>query len=139
MPWTPGLPASTSTSSAVGKGRIRVTDDGVGMGREDSLLSLDRHATSKIRAATDLQSVGTFGFRGEALPSIAAVSRMTLETKGASEPLGTRVRIKGGTITEVDDVPRRRGTTVEVSNVFFNAPARSKFLKAVGGGGARRE
>ena len=115
-----------------GKGRIRVTDDGVGMGREDSLLSLDRHATSKIRAATDLQSVGTFGFRGEALPSIAAVSRMTLETKGASDPLGTRVRIKGGTITEVDDVPRRRGTTVEVSNVFFNAPARSKFLKAVG-------
>jgi DNA mismatch repair protein MutL len=115
-----------------GKGRIRVTDDGVGMGREDSILSLDRHATSKIRAATDLQSVGTFGFRGEALPSIAAVSRMTLETKGASDPLGTRVRIKGGTITEVDDVPRRRGTTVEVANVFFNAPARSKFLKAVG-------
>ena len=115
-----------------GKGRIRVTDDGVGMGREDALLSLDRHATSKIRAATDLQSVGTFGFRGEALPSIAAVSRMTLETRGASDPLGTRVRVKGGTITEVDDVPRRRGTTVEVSNVFFNAPARSKFLKAVG-------
>ena len=115
-----------------GKGRIRVTDDGVGMGREDALLSLDRHATSKIRAATDLQSVGTFGFRGEALPSIAAVSRMTLETRGTSDPLGTRVRVKGGTITEVDDVPRRRGTTVEVSNVFFNAPARSKFLKAVG-------
>jgi DNA mismatch repair protein MutL len=115
-----------------GKGRIRVTDDGVGMGREDSLLSLDRHATSKIRAARDLQSVGTFGFRGEALPSIAAVSRMTIETRGASDPLGTRVRVKGGTITDVDDVPRRRGTTVEVSNVFFNAPARSKFLKAVG-------
>ena len=115
-----------------GKRRIRVTDDGVGMGREDALLSLDRHATSKIRAATDLQSVGTFGFRGEALPSIAAVSRMTLETKGDSDPLGTLVRVKGGTIMGVEDVPRRRGTTVEVSDVFFNAPARSKFLKAVG-------
>jgi len=114
-----------------GKGRIRVTDDGIGMGREDALLSLDRHATSKIRRAKDLQSVSTFGFRGEALPSIAAVSRMTIETRGASDPLGTRVRVQGGTITEVDDVPRRRGTTVEVSNVFFNAPARSKFLKAV--------
>ena len=115
-----------------GKRRIRVTDDGVGMGREDALLSLDRHATSKIRAAVDLQSVGTFGFRGEALPSIAAVSRMTLETRGDSDSLGTRVRVKGGTITGVDDLPRRRGTTVEVSDLFFNAPARSKFLKAVG-------
>ena len=115
-----------------GKRRIRVTDDGVGMGREDALLSLDRHATSKIRAAVDLQSVGTFGFRGEALPSIASVSRMTLETRGDSDPLGTRVRVKGGTITGVDDLPRRRGTTVEVSDLFFNAPARSKFLKAVG-------
>ena len=115
-----------------GKRRIRVTDDGVGMGREDALLSLDRHATSKIRAAVDLQSVGTFGFRGEALPSISAVSRMRLETMGDSDPLGTRVRVKGGTVTGVDDVARRRGTTVEVSDLFFNAPARSKFLKAVG-------
>ena len=115
-----------------GKRRIRVTDDGVGMGREDALLSLDRHATSKIRAAADLQSVGTFGFRGEALPSIAAVSRMTIETRDESDALGTHVRVRGGAITAVDDVPRRRGTTVEVSDVFFNAPARSKFLKAVG-------
>ena len=115
-----------------GKRRIRVTDDGVGMGREDALASLDRHATSKIRAASDLQSVGTFGFRGEALPSIAAVSRLTLQTKAESDPLGTRVRVNGGTITGFDDTPRRRGTTVEVSTLFFNAPARSKFLKAVG-------
>ena len=115
-----------------GKRRIRVTDDGVGMGREDALASLDRHATSKIRAAVDLQAVETFGFRGEALPSIAAVSRMTLETKEESDPLGTRVRVNGGTITGFDDAPRRRGTTVEVSTLFFNAPARSKFLKAVG-------
>ena len=115
-----------------GKRRIRVTDDGVGMGREDALASLDRHATSKIRVAVDLQAVETFGFRGEALPSIAAVSRMTLETKEESDPLGTRVRVNGGTITGFDDAPRRRGTTVEVSTLFFNAPARSKFLKAVG-------
>ncbi len=115
-----------------GKRRIRVTDDGVGMGREDALASLDRHATSKIRAASDLQSVATFGFRGEALPSIAAVSRLTLQTKAESDPLGTRVRVNGGTITGFDDTPRRRGTTVEVSTLFFNAPARSKFLKAVG-------
>ena len=115
-----------------GKRRIRVTDDGVGMGREDALASLNRHATSKIRAASDLQSVGTFGFRGEALPSIAAVSRLTLQTKAESDPLGTRVRVNGGTITGFDDTPRRRGTTVEVSTLFFNAPARSKFLKAVG-------
>ena len=115
-----------------GKRHIRVTDDGVGMGQEDALASLDRHATSKIRAAVDLQAVETFGFRGEALPSIAAVSRMTLETKEESDPLGTRVRVNGGTITGFDDAPRRRGTTVEVSTLFFNAPARSKFLKAVG-------
>ncbi len=115
-----------------GKRRIRVTDDGVGMGREDALASLDRHATSKIRAASDLQSVGTFGFRGEALPSIAAVSRLTLQTKAESDPLGTRVRVNGGTVTGFDGTPRRRGTTVEVSTLFFNAPARSKFLKAVG-------
>jgi DNA mismatch repair protein MutL len=115
-----------------GKRHIRVTDDGVGMGREDALASLDRHATSKIRAAVDLQAVETFGFRGEALPSIAAVSRMTLATKEDSDPLGTRVRVNGGTITGFDDAPRRRGTTVEVSTLFYNAPARSKFLKAVG-------
>ena len=114
-----------------GKRRIRVTDDGVGMTREDALLSLDRHATSKIRAAVDLQAVQTFGFRGEALPSIAAVSRMTLDTKDSDDEVGTRVRVKGGTISGVDDAPRRRGTTIEVGNLFFNAPARSKFLKAV--------
>ena len=114
-----------------GKRRIRVTDDGVGMTREDALLSLDRHATSKIRAAVDLQAVATFGFRGEALPSIAAVSRMTLDTKDSDDEVGTRVRVKGGTMSGVDDAPRQRGTTIEVGNLFFNAPARSKFLKAV--------
>lgn len=114
-----------------GKRRIRVSDDGAGMTREDALLSLDRHATSKIRAASDLRSVITFGFRGEALPSIAAVSRMTIDTKEGREEVGTRVRVNGGTIRGVEDVARRGGTTVDVMNLFFNAPARSKFLKAV--------
>ncbi len=114
-----------------GKRRIRVADDGVGMNREDALLSLDRHATSKIGDASDLRAIRTFGFRGEALPSIAAVSRLTLETKEAGEDVGTRVRVEGGTITAVEDCPRRGGTTVEVQNLFYNAPARAKFLKSV--------
>ncbi|HZD04085.1 MAG TPA: DNA mismatch repair endonuclease MutL, partial [Longimicrobiales bacterium] len=115
-----------------GKRRIRVADDGVGMGREDALLSLDRHATSKIRRADDLEGVRSLGFRGEALPSIAAVSRMELESREAEDEVGTRVRVTGGSITAVEDCARRRGTTVDVRNLFFNAPARAKFLKSVG-------
>ncbi|HSM61946.1 MAG TPA: DNA mismatch repair endonuclease MutL [Longimicrobiales bacterium] len=114
-----------------GKRRIRVTDDGVGMGREDALLCLDRHATSKILRADDLRGVRTFGFRGEALPSIAAVSRMSLETREEAEEVGTRITSDGGRIGSVEDHPRRVGTTVEVRNLFFNAPARAKFLKSV--------
>ncbi len=114
-----------------GKWRIRVSDDGGGMGREDALLSLDRHATSKIAAAGDLQGIRTFGFRGEALPSMAAVSQLTLDTREAEEDIGTRVLVDGGQINAVEDLPRRRGTTVEVRNLFYNAPARSKFLKSV--------
>ena len=113
-----------------GKQRIRVTDDGGGMGREDALLSLDRHATSKISEAGDLARVATFGFRGEALPSIAAVSRMSLETREAGEDAGTSLRVVGGKITGVEDFPRQPGTTVEIRNLFFNAPARQKFLKS---------
>ncbi len=127
--------AATRVDVAVergGKRRIRVADDGVGMSREDALLSLDRHATSKIREADDLRRVETFGFRGEALPSIAAVSRMTLETRAVGEELGTRVRVSGGTISSVEDAARRRGTTVDVERLFYNAPARAKFLKSVG-------
>jgi len=112
-----------------GKRRILVVDDGIGMGRQDALTSLDRHATSKIRVANDLWGVSTFGFRGEALPSISAVSLMTLETRVETEEVGTRIRIKSGTIMGVDTVPRQHGTTVEITNLFFNAPARSKFLK----------
>ena len=114
-----------------GKHRIRVSDDGVGMGREDALLCLDRHATSKIAAADDLQSIRTFGFRGEALPSIAAVSRLTLDTCDTEDDVGTRVLANGGQISAVEDISRRRGTTVEVRNLFHNAPARAKFLKSV--------
>jgi len=112
-----------------GRRSIRVTDDGMGMSREDALLSLDRHATSKIRVAEDLQSVRTLGFRGEAIPSIAAVSRLSVITREADSEVGTLLKVTGGTILTVEDAPRRRGTTVEVTDLFHNAPARRKFLK----------
>lgn len=114
-----------------GKRRIRVTDDGTGMSREDALLSLDRHATSKIVTAVDLKTVRTFGFRGEALPSIVAVSQLVLETCEAGDDIGTRVSAKAGAIGAIDDFARQRGTTIDVKSLFFNAPARAKFLKSV--------
>jgi len=114
-----------------GKRRVRVSDDGIGMSREDALLCLDRHATSKIAEAKDLTGVRSFGFRGEALPSIAAVSRMALETFDGEDEWGTGVAVSGGTITDVSDVARRRGTTVDVRNLFYNAPVRARFLKSV--------
>jgi DNA mismatch repair protein MutL len=112
-----------------GKTEIRVSDDGHGMGREDALLALDRHATSKIATEDDLRSVRTFGFRGEALPSIASVSRLTLETAEAGG-VGTRLRVSAGRIMGAEDCARQRGTTVSVGNLFFNVPARAKFLKS---------
>ena len=112
-----------------GKRRIRVADDGHGMVRADALLSLDRHATSKISRADDLRTVRSFGFRGEALPSIAAVSRLSIETRAAEDELGTLVRTTGGRIVGVEDCARQVGTTVDVQGLFFNAPARGKFLK----------
>lgn len=114
-----------------GKRRIRVSDDGVGMGREDALLCLDRHATSKIQTADDLSGVPTFGFRGEAMPSIASVSRMSIETWDGEGEAGTRVTVNAGGISDVGDFARRRGTTVEVRNLFYNAPVRARFLKSV--------
>ena len=111
-----------------GRQRIRVIDDGAGMGRQDAIMCLERHATSKITSAGELRGVPSFGFRGEALPSIAAVSRLTLETCDESGA-GTRIRATGGTITSVDDHARARGTTLEAANLFFNAPARRSFLK----------
>jgi DNA mismatch repair protein MutL len=112
-----------------GKTEIRVADDGCGMGREDALLALDRHATSKIATLEDLRTVRTFGFRGEALPSIASVSHLTIETAEAGA-LGTRVRVAAGRILGVEDCARQAGTTVAVRNLFFNVPARAKFLKS---------
>ena len=112
-----------------GRAAIRVSDDGCGMARDDALLALERHATSKIHSADDLVGIATFGFRGEALPSIASVSALTLETSPA-DGAGTVVRVIGGAVTEVADGARRRGTTVSVARLFHNVPARLKFLRS---------
>ncbi len=112
-----------------GKTEIRVADDGCGMDREDALLALDRHATSKIRQAEDLACISSLGFRGEALPSIAAVSRFCLET-ASEDGVGTRVRAAGGSLQAADEIARRRGTTVTVRGLFGNVPARAKFLRS---------
>jgi DNA mismatch repair protein MutL len=100
------------------------------MNRDDALLAFERHATSKLRTADDLLSIATLGFRGEALPSIASVARVTLETATGEESAGTRVEIAGGKILHVDDVALPRGTTLAVADLFFNTPARRKFLRA---------
>jgi DNA mismatch repair protein MutL len=117
---------------AGGRSLIRVTDDGVGMSRDDALLCLERHATSKIQAAEDLNSIRTMGFRGEAIPSIASVSRMTLTSRerDSAEGSGTQVVIHGGRIIEVKEAGSAAGTSVEVRNLFFNLPARRKFLRS---------
>jgi DNA mismatch repair protein MutL len=111
-----------------GKALIRVLDDGVGMDREDALMALRRHATSKIRKVEDILEIGSFGFRGEALPSIASVARFTLKTRPREAAGGTEVRVQGGA-PEVRDCGMSPGTEVEVANLFFNVPARRKFLK----------
>ena len=113
-----------------GKTLIQVSDDGSGMGREDAVLALDRHATSKLRSAADLVGVATFGFRGEALPAIASVSRFTLSTC-EEEGEGTELSVAGGRLDRVADAVRQRGTTVTVRGLFFNTPARRKFLRSV--------
>jgi DNA mismatch repair protein MutL len=114
-----------------GKTLVEVADDGIGMSRDDAILALDRHATSKIRLATDLVGIATFGFRGEALPAIASVSRLALATS-TRDGEGTEVVAAGGRIDAVHDVARRRGTTVVVRALFFNTPARRKFLRTAG-------
>ncbi len=115
---------------AGGRRSIRVVDDGCGMDPADARLALRRHATSKISAADDLWTLSTFGFRGEALPSIAAVARLTLSTRPADAPAGFRLTVEAGTETEARETGMPPGTQVEVRDLFFNTPARSKFLKA---------
>ena len=109
---------------------IRVIDDGCGMDRDDALLSLERHATSKIRSAADLQAVATLGFRGEALPSIASVSRFRLTTRETRAVAGTEIVVNGGKIDIVRDGGEAPGTQVEVRSLFYNLPARRKFLRS---------
>jgi len=114
-----------------GKRLIRVTDDGEGMSPADALLSIQRHATSKIRNAEDLQSIVTLGFRGEALPSIASVSRFELLTRRADLDTGMRLLVENGQVVEAEECAARNGTTVTVRDLFYNTPARLKFLKSV--------
>jgi DNA mismatch repair protein MutL len=115
---------------AGGRKLIRVSDDGHGMNRDDALLAFERHATSKLRTADDLLSIATLGFRGEALPSIASVARATLDTATGEDVSGTHIEIAGGKILHVDDAALPRGTTLAVADLFFNTPARRKFLRA---------
>jgi DNA mismatch repair protein MutL len=113
-----------------GKRMIRVTDDGHGMTHDDALLAFERHATSKLRSADDLLSISTLGFRGEALPTIAAVSRLLLETRDEGEAEGTRVEFAGGKLVGVKPAGLPAGTTVSVLDIFYCVPARRKFLKS---------
>lgn len=115
---------------AGGRKLIRVADNGVGMVRDDALLAFERHATSKIRSSDDLLSISTLGFRGEALPSIASIARVQVETRAASEASGTELEIVGGKILRVEDAGLAAGTTIVVRDLFFNTPARRKFLRA---------
>ena len=115
---------------AGGKKLIQITDNGCGMVRDDALLAFERHATSKIKNAEDLLDVATLGFRGEALPSIASVSRLHLETRAPDEDSGTVVEINGGKIFKVEEAGLPAGTSITIRDLFFNTPARKKFLKA---------
>jgi len=128
-----GATAVDVAVSEGGRAVIRVSDDGSGMSRDDATISVERHATSKITSAADLVGVSSFGFRGEALPAIGSVSRLEIET-ALADGAGTRVRVAGGARVDVTDVARRRGTTVTVESLFYNTPARQKFLR-----GARSE
>src|SRR5438876_6159602 len=115
---------------AGGKKLIQITDDGSGMVRDDALLAFERHATSKIKNAEDLLNISTLGFRGEALPSIASVSRLRLETRAPDQDSGTIIEINGGKIFRVEEVGLPAGTSIAIRDLFFNTPARKKFLKA---------
>ena len=115
---------------AGGRKLIRIVDNGHGMGRDDALLAFERHATSKLRSSDDLLSIATLGFRGEALPSIASVARVTLETRALEDEAGTTLEIAGGNLLRVEDAGLPAGTTIAVKDLFFNTPARRKFLRS---------
>ncbi len=115
---------------AGGKKLIQITDNGCGMVRDDAMLAFERHATSKMKNAEDLLSITTLGFRGEALPSIASVSRLRLETRAGEEPSGTVIEINGGKIFKIEEAGLPSGTSITIRDLFFNTPARKKFLKA---------
>src|ERR1700759_2304079 len=115
---------------AGGRKLIRIADNGHGMMRDDALLAFERHATSKIRTSDDLLSIATLGFRGEALPSIASIARLELTTRPEEEATGTHVEIAGGKILTVENFGGPHGTTIAVRGLFFNTPARRKFLRA---------
>ncbi len=113
-----------------GRRLLRIQDDGSGMLRDDALLAFERHATSKLSDVKDLLAIATLGFRGEALPSIASVSRLVLETRSADEQTGTAVEFAGGKLLRCDEIARPVGTTISVRDLFFNVPARKKFLRS---------
>jgi len=113
-----------------GRKLIRIVDNGHGMVRDDAMLAFERHATSKLRNAEDLNHIATLGFRGEALPSIASVARVEMDTRSEEDAVGTRIEIVGGNMTKVEDVGAPTGTTIAIRDLFFNVPARKKFLKS---------
>src|SRR5438105_5158966 len=115
-----------------GKKQVRVEDDGEGMEPGDARLAIERHATSKIKRADDLAAIRTLGFRGEALPSIASVSHFVLRTRARGQQSGTELRVNGGTVAAVTEIGAAEGTVVEVNDLFYNLPARRKFLKSDG-------
>ena len=110
---------------------IRIDDDGVGMSRDDMILSVKRFATSKINTEKDLFAIATFGFRGEALPSIISIAKVTMISRSVSDDIGTKIEFEGGKMLQIEDASRSVGTTVDVKNIFYNTPARLKFLKGI--------
>src|SRR5215467_5864682 len=115
---------------AGGRRLIRLADNGSGMMRDDALLAFERHATSKLSDVKDLLSIATLGFRGEALPSIASVSRLLLESRAPDEQVGSAVEFAGGKLLRCDDAALAAGTTITVRDLFYNVPARKKFLRS---------